>query len=164
MLAVLVIDHRVAFLFLVLLSLSTAVPLALGWVRVLPEEPLPFGNEKELRRQTSHKSHADELLNKRRDPLAIVLLVCVTLSYTSQLPGVPREVGIGSIPTLIPHNSTGWITFGATWFLVFVPGFAAVYSIIRPNFLRVPLIAAGFLVLLLWLFGPPLHAAVEAVS
>jgi hypothetical protein len=39
-----------------------------------------------------------------------------------------------------------------------------VYSLLRPNFLRVPLIAAGMLILLLWLLAAPLHAALEAVS
>ena len=107
---------------------------------------------------------AHELASKRRDPFAIVLLLFVTLSYASQLPGVPREMGFGSIPTVIPYNSRGWIEFAATWFLVVIPGFAAAYSFLRPNFLRAPLIAAGFLVLLLWLLAAPLRAALEAVS
>jgi len=102
-------------------------------------------------------------MSKRRNPFAIVLLLCVTLSYASQLPGVPRDIGFASIPTVIPHNLIGWIEFAGTWLLVLSPGFAAAYSILRPNFLRVPLIAAGFLVLLLWLLAAPLHAALEAV-
>jgi len=49
------------------------------------------------------------------------------------------------------------------WFLVLIPDFASVYSLLRPNFLRAPLIAAG-MILLLWLFAAPLRAALEAVS
>ncbi len=103
-------------------------------------------------------------MSERRDPFAIVLLLCVTVSYACQLPGVPRDMGFGSVPTVIPQDTIGWIEFAAIWFLVLIPGFAAAYSFIRPNFLRVPLIAAGFLVLLLWLLAAPLRAALEAAS
>ncbi len=163
MFAILILDHRLAFLSLAVLSLGTAVPIAFGWARVLPEEPPPFGNAIGSLRRTRNKPPADELMSKRRNPFAIVLLLCVTLSYASQLPGVPRDIGFASIPTVIPHNLIGWIEFAGTWLLVLSPGFAAAYSILRPNFLRVPLIAAGFLVLLLWLLAAPLHAALEAV-
>ena len=71
-------------------------------------------------------------------------------------------MGFGSIPTVIPHNTGGRIEFAAIWFLVLIPGFASVYSLLCPNFLRVPLIAAG-MILLLWLFAAPLRAALEAV-
>ncbi len=73
-------------------------------------------------------------------------------------------MGFGSIPMVIPHSTSGWIEFAAIWFLVLIPGFAAAYSFLRPNFLRVPLIAAGFLVLLLWLLAAPFRAALEAIS
>jgi len=105
-----------------------------------------------------------KLMSERRDPFAIVLLLCVTVSYACQLPGVPRDMVFGSVPTVIPQDTIGWIEFAAIWFLVLIPGFAAAYSFIRPNFLRVPLIAAGFLVLLLWLLAAPLRAALEAAS
>ncbi len=164
MFAVLVLDSRLAFLFLAVLNLGAAVPLAFCWTRVLPDEPPPFGNTEDSFRRTWNKLPADELRSKRRDPLAIVLLICLTVSYACQIPGVPRDMGFGSIPTVIPHDTTGWIEFVAIWFLVIIPGFAAAYSFLRPNFLRLPLIAAGFLVLLLWLLAAPLHAALEAVS
>jgi hypothetical protein len=153
-----VLDYRLAFLFLAALSLGAAVPLAFGWARVLPEEPPPFGNGER------NEPPATGLLNKRRGPFAMALLLCVTASYVCQRPGVPRHTGFDSIPTAIPHNPTGWIEFAGVWFLVLIPGFAAVYSFLRPNFLRAPLIAAGFLVLALWLLAAPLRAALEAVS
>ena len=162
MLAALVLDHRLAFLFLAVLNLGAAAPLALGWARVLPEEPPPFGNAEDSLRRTSPPPAA--LTSKRRDPFAILLLLCVTVSYASQLPGIPHGLGGGSIPAVVAHPTGGWIEFGAIWFLVLIPGFASVYSLLRPNFLRVPLIAAGMLILLLWLLAAPLHAALEAVS
>jgi hypothetical protein len=163
MFAAFVLDHRLAFLFLAALSLGTAVPLAFGWVRSLPEEPPPFGASDDSFRRRDEPP-AKKPISERRDPFAIVLLICVTVSYACQLPGIPHEMGFGSIPTVIPDSTDGWIEFAAIWFLVLIPGFAAAYSILRPNFLRVPLIAAGFLVLLLWLLAAPLRAALEAVS
>jgi hypothetical protein len=65
---------------------------------------------------------------------------------------------------VIPRDAFDWIEFALIWFFVTVPGFAAAYSLVRPNFLRVPLIAAGVLVPLLWLLAPPLRAALTAVS
>jgi hypothetical protein len=164
MFAALVLDYRLAFLFLAALSLGTAVPLAFGWARVLPEEPLPFGNGEDSYHRTRNSPAAPVLTSKKRDPFAIVLLLCVTVSYACQLPGVPRSMGFGSIPTVIPHNTRGWIELAAIWFLVLIPGFASVYSLLRPNFLRVPLIAAGMMILVLWLLAAPLRAALEAVS
>ena len=78
MFAVLVLDHRLAFLFLAVLNLGAAVPLALGWARVLPEEPLPFGNADDSFGRIRNIPSPDELRSKRRDPFAIVLLLCVT--------------------------------------------------------------------------------------
>jgi hypothetical protein len=164
MFAALVLDHRLAFLLLAALSLGAAVPLAFGWARILPEEPLPFGNAEVPLRPRRNEPPATDLTSRRRGPFAIVLLLCVTASYVCQLPGVPRDIGFGSIPTVMPHNTSGWIEFAGVWFLVLIPGFAAVYSFLRPNFLRVPLIAAGFLILVLWFFAAPLRAALEAVS
>ena len=164
MFAVLVLDHRLAFIFLAVLNLGAAVPLAFGWARVLPEEPLPFGNADDSFGRIRNIPSPDELRSRRRDPFAIVFLLCVTLSYACQFPGVPGNLGFGPIPTVIPYDTGGWIEFAVIWFLVAIPGFAMAYSFLRPNFLRGPLIVAGFLLLLLWLLGGPLREALEAVS
>jgi hypothetical protein len=164
MFAALVLDHRLAFLFLAALSLGTAVPLAFGWARIVPEEPPPFGTSEDSLRGRGDEPPAKKLMSERRDPFAIVLLLCVTVSFVCQLPGIPPNVGFGSIAMVIPDGTEGWIEFAGIWFLVLIPGFAAAYAILRPNFLRVPLIAAGFLVLLLWLLVAPLRAALEAAS
>src|SRR6266566_803529 len=161
MLAALVLDHRLAFLCLAVLNLGAAAPLALGWARVLPEEPPPFGNAEDSLRRTRTSPPAAA---KRRDPFAILLLLCVTVSYACQLPGIPHGLGCGSIPAVVAHPTGGWIEFAAIWFLALIPGFASIYSLLRPNCLRVPVIAAGMLILLRWLLAAPLHAALEAVS
>src|SRR6266404_7963679 len=164
MLAALLLDHRLAFLFLAVLHLGTAVPLAFGWVRLLPEEAPPFQIHRPPSRRWSIYAHSSEDEEDPRDPLAMVLLICVTVSYAIQFPGLLRSLALGSIPTVLPQDASEWARFALTWFLVVVPGFAAVYSLLRPNFLRVPLIVAGVLILLLWLFSAPLRAALEAVS
>lgn len=163
MLALLELDPRLAFLFLAALILGAAVPLAFGWARVFPEESPPFDIAEDSRRRAIHKPPADELPGERRDPLAIVFLICLTVSYACQIPGVLHKIGFGSIPAVIPQDAIGWTEFAAIWFLVLIPGFAVAYSFLRPHFLQVPLIAAGFLVPLLWLLAAPLRAALEAV-
>jgi hypothetical protein len=145
------LDHRLAFLLLAALYLGTAVPLAFGWVRLFPEEAPPFQIHRPPTRRWSIYAHSSEDEENPRDPLAMVLLICVTVSYAAQFPGLPRSLALGSIPTVVPQDASGWARFALTWFLVMVPGIAAVYSLLRPNFLRVPLIAAGVLILLLWL-------------
>jgi hypothetical protein len=164
MLAALLLDHRLAFLFLAALHLSTAVPLAFGWVRLLPEEAPPFQIHRPPARRWSIYAHSSEDEENPRDPLAMILLICITVSYAVQFPGLLRSLALGSIPAVLPQDASGWPRFVLTWFLVVVPGFAAVYSLLRPNFIRVPLIAAGVLILLLWLVSAPLRAALEAVS
>jgi len=165
MLAAFLLDHRLALLFLAALHVGTAVPLAFGWVRLLPEEAPPFQFHRAPRRRWSIYAHSsDEGEETRRDPLAMALLICVTVSYAVQIPGVPRSLGFAFTPTVVPQDASGWVQFALTWFLVVVPGFAAAYALLRPNFLRVPLIAASTLILLLWLLSAPLLAALEAVS
>jgi len=164
MLAVLLLDHRLAFLLLAALNLGTAVPLAFGWVRLLPEETPPFQISRTRLRRRSEYAHSSEEEETRRDPLAIALLLCITVSYAVQLPGIPQNSGFGSIPTVVPGDTYGWVQFALTWFLAVAPGFGAAYSLLRPNFLRVPLIVAGTLILLLWLLSAPLRSALEAVS
>jgi hypothetical protein len=164
MLAALLLDYRLAFLLLAALHLSTAVPLGFGWVRLFPEEAPPFQIHRPPARRWSIYAHSSEDEENPRDPLAMFLLICVTVSYAVQFPGLPRCLALGSLPTVVPQDVSGWARFALTWFLVMVPGIAAVYSLLRPNFLRVPLIAAGTLILLLWLLSAPLRAALEAFS
>src|SRR6266850_4824679 len=164
MLAALLLDYRLAFLLLAALHFATAVPLAFGWVLLLPAEAPPFQIHRAPARRWSIYAHSSEDEENPRDRLAMVLLICVTASYAVQLPGLPRSLAFGPIPTVIPQDASQWARFALTWFLVVVPGFSAAYSLLRPNFLRVPLIAAGILILQLWLLTAPLRAAIEAVT
>jgi hypothetical protein len=125
----------------------------------------PSGGYAFFQRKRLHfNSHSTEDEEIRRDPLAIVLCFCVTASFVVQLPGVSGYLGFGSVPTAVPQDASGRAHFALTWFLVVIPGFAGAYSLLRPLFLRVPLIAAGTLIILLWLLSAPLHDALEAVS
>ena len=89
MLAALLLDHRFAFLLLAALHLGAAIPLAFGWVRLLPAEAPPFQIDRAPARRRSIYAHSSEDEEPPRDPLAMVLLICVTVSYAVQLPGLP---------------------------------------------------------------------------
>jgi len=164
MFAALLLDPRLAFLILCSLLIAAAVPIAFAWARVLPEEPPPFRFHRSSKGGTFDDASSREEQNPQRDPLAIALLLCVTFSYALQLPGLPQGLRLDTVPTIVPDDTLGWIEFALVWFFLAIPGFAAAYAILRPNFLRIPLFTAGVLVLLLWLLSAPLRAALAAVS
>jgi hypothetical protein len=164
MFAALLLDPRFAFLLLGALVIAAAIPIASAWVSILPEEhpPFRFHGSSKLGAPEDVSDHGRP--DQRRDPFAIALLLCVTISYALKFPGLPEYPGLGTFPRVIPHDAFGWIKFGLVWFFAVVPGLAAAYSFFRPNFLRIPLIAAGVLVFFLWLLSSPLRAALAAVS
>jgi hypothetical protein len=145
----------VAFLCLSALLLGAAVPLAWAWTLVLPEEPDPFGAPR--RRENILRAYRAK--HMRRDPIAIVLLVFVTISYALQFPGVPKDIATAWISKIIPAEAIDWTAFVVHWFFVVIPGVAAIYAISLRNPIRIPLVLAGILVLLLWLLVPVLGAA-----
>jgi hypothetical protein len=53
-----------------------------------------------------------------------------------------------------------WTVLGGRAFFVVVPGLAAAYSALRPNPVRIALIASGLLVMALWLVSPAFRAAI----
>ncbi len=163
MIAALHLDPRLAFLILCTLLIAAAIPIAIAWARVLPEDLPPFRFHRSSKSGTFDNTSSREERNPRRDPFAIALLLGVTFSYALQLPGLPKDLRLEYLPPTIPHDTLGWIGFALVWFFLAIPGFAAAYAILRPNFLRVLLIAAGVLVLLLWLLSAPLRAALIAV-
>jgi len=126
---------------------------------LLPEDAAPFANPDEATRRSEQSQEAGEVRERRRDPFAVALLVFVTISYILQFPGVPRDEVFHWLASRFDEPAAHWITLGTPELFAFVPGLAACYSLLRHNFLRIPLIAAGLLVLLLWLFGPLLQAA-----
>ncbi len=129
---------RLALVCWCALLLGAAMPLAIGWARIVPAD--------DPEERVSH------------DRFAIVLLVLVTLSFLLQLPGFSSstiERWLGAVmPQPLARQIFSW---GAVFFAV-IPGPAAMYVILRPSPLRRPLIASGILVPALWLVGPYLAA------
>jgi hypothetical protein len=155
-------DHRLAFVLLGGLVLGAGVPLAMAWVHLLPEDAAPFGSPEKATRSPGESLEPGEMRERRSDPIAVGLLVFVTISFILQFPGVPRDAVFHWLASRFDATSADLITLGARAFFAFVPGLAACYSLLRRNFLRIPLLGAGILVLLLWLFGPLLQAALVA--
>jgi hypothetical protein len=162
MFAAIILDHRLAFVFLCALVVGAAVPLAMAWARVLPEDAPPLASPEVSSRESKEELPAEEAANKRRDPFACVLLVVVSLSYVLQFPGLSGDAALHWLSTLMPETWLNWSLHAGRAFFVVTPGLAACYSVVRPNSIRVPLICAGILVLLLWLFEPILLKAMNA--
>jgi hypothetical protein len=152
-------DHRLAIVLLVGLVVGAGAPLATAWVRLFPEDTAPFDGPKQATRNADEDVDARERRKKQGDRIAIALLVFVTISYVLQFPGVPSDAVLRWLASRFDETSADLITLGARAFFAFVPGLAACYSLLRTNFARIPLVAAGILVLLLWLLGPQLQAA-----
>jgi hypothetical protein len=148
------IDHRLALVALAALLIAAAAPLAYAWTQLLPEEPPPFEVPPAEGLASNRKSAA------KKDPFAVFLLGCVTLSYVLQFPGLPLAAGLQRLSTLLPADYFTSAVLGARWFFIVVPGVTAAYSALRPNPMRIALIAGGLLVLALWLVSPMLRAAI----
>src|SRR5207245_11134847 len=124
---------RLALVCWFALLLGAAMPLAIGWARIVPAD--------DPEERVSH------------DRFAIVLLVLVTLSFVLQLPGF-STLTIGRwLATAIPQPlARQIISWGAVFFAV-IPGPAEMYAILRPNPLRRPLFASVIMITALWLVG-----------
>jgi hypothetical protein len=97
---------------------------------------------------------------EKNDPVAVFLLVCVTLSYLLKFPGLPAAAGLQWLSTLLPADYFSPAVLMGRWFFAVVPAIAAVYSALRPNPVRIALIVGGLLVLALWFVSPMLRAAI----
>jgi hypothetical protein len=150
------LDHRLALVLLCVLILSAAAPLAYGWARLLPEDAPPFQPAK---RGDESAAETGETGQAGGNPIAIVLLVCLTVSFLLQVPGVPIEHAVESLTQRFSQAFAERVLFAGGAFFVFVPGLAACYALLRKNFLRWPLVIGGALVLVLWLLSDPLMAA-----
>src|SRR5262249_38964229 len=104
MMAAVVLDPKIAFLLLAGLFVGAAVPLAMGWARLLPEERQPFEIENPRRRSDASRVsiYNTEPEARRLDLGAIVLLVLLTVAFAIQFPGVPRIAALNSLPDHIP--------------------------------------------------------------
>ena len=120
------------------LLLGAAVPLAIGWARLLPPDD------------------PDERL--AHDSFAIVLLFLVTLSFVPRIPGLSLAPVQAWLAAFLPGPWPARVIFVAWVCCMVVPSLAAAYAILRPNTLRIQLITAGLLVPLLWFLTPYLSA------
>ena len=127
---------------------------------MLPRDPEPFAAPREKEKISS----GTQWKQNRRDPLAAVLLVFVTLSYALQFPGVPQNIVTAWLSKVIPTGAIDGSAFALHWFFILIPGAAAVHALFTRNALRIPLVAAGLMVLLVWLLAPGLYAALLASS
>jgi hypothetical protein len=162
MLAALLPDPRLAFLALCVLLIGAATPLAMAWARLLPEECPPFRFHSPSTRKTPHPTFAQVPSNAARDYFALTLLVFVTLSFLWQIPGFPRNFVVSHAAAFVPEPWLQGLMLFSRGFLVAIPVIAAGYSIFRQNKIRIPLIAAGVIVPILWLVNPWLKAALVA--
>jgi hypothetical protein len=159
MLAVFPMDHRLALVAFAALLVAAAAPLASAWARLLPEERPPFEIPTPL---PSEQMLSNPETRRRASLFAIFLLLCVTLSFLLKFPGLPVAAALQRLSGMLPPDYFNWLVLGARVFFVAVPGLAAVYSAIRPNPMRIPLIVAGVFVILLWFLSPMLRAAIAS--
>jgi len=138
------LDPRLAAFLMMVLLVGAAIPLALGWIKILPAEREPF-------------SSPDEAPPKRhRDFFAIFLLANVSLSFLAAIPRIAETLHLDLLMQLLPTSWAGHAAMIVLIWLVFVPALAAAYSAVRANPIRVQLIFSGILVLALWLLSPTL--------
>ncbi len=156
------VDHRLAFFALAALVVAAAVPLAFAWVRILPEDRPPFEIEPPSYPSVELEPPQEPASGSRRKPIAIVLLVGVTIGYILQFPGFPREASFRWLNSILPRSAAAWVPFGANTLLIATAGCAACYAIFNPGPLRLPLSLAAALVLILWLLAPFLRMALVA--
>jgi hypothetical protein len=153
-----------AFLLLAALIVGAALPLAIGWVRLLPEEKPPFEIENPRRRTAapSESIYESEPAARKIDFIAMVLLFLLTVSFAVQFPGIPRQPALNSLPEHWPA-AQDWLEVLLPCLLILVAIVAIVYGSVRRSFLKIPLLVGGSLVLLLWILGPWLYRALAAV-
>ncbi len=138
------LNPRLAAFLMMVLLVGAAIPLALGWIRILPAEREPF-------------SRPDEPPSKwRRDFFAIFLLANVSLSYFAAIPRIADTLHLDGLVRFLPSSWADHATMIFLIWLVFVPALAAAYAAVRANPIRLQLILGGILVLALWLFSPTL--------
>jgi hypothetical protein len=158
-LVIFVVDHRLAFFALAALVVAAAIPLAFAWARILPEDRPPFEIEPPLYPSVEWEPSQEPSPDSKRNPVAIVLLVGITMGYILEFPGFPRDALLRWLGSMFSAPATAWIAFGANTLLIVTAGGAVGYAILNPGPLRLPIAAAAALVLILWLLAPLLRVA-----
>lgn len=154
-----VLDPRLAFVLLSALLIGAAIPLAIAWAKLLPEEKPPFGSFEASETDQSAETNSAGRSDSTRDPFAVVLLIFVTLSFISQFPGVPFDFLLSRAAAFIPEPWVQGALLFCRGFFIAIPAIGAWYSVFRRHAIRIPLVFAGLLVPLLWLAAPWLRRA-----
>ncbi|HUE42635.1 MAG TPA: hypothetical protein VMP12_03680 [Candidatus Sulfotelmatobacter sp.] len=155
-------DHRLAFLALVVLLIGAGTPLAFAWVRLLPEDAPPFPIE-----PGSFPSVDDEVPqerpNRKKDYwIAAPLVFCLTIAFVFRVPGFPSATVLAWVGGTIPGVSEHWSVIAIQVVVALIAIGAAVFGALRPGPLRIPLIFASATTLILWFLGPLLQTAMLA--
>ncbi len=158
------LQPRFAFLVLAALIVGAAIPLAIGWAHLLPEEKPPFEIENPRRRTAapSESIYGNEPAARKVDLVAIVLLFLLTVSFAVQFPGIPRAPALNSLPDHWPA-AQDWFEVLLPSLLMLVCLVAIVYGALRRSFLSTLLVVGGGLVLALWIAAPWLYRALTTI-
>ena len=150
-------DHRLAFAALVALLNAAGTPLAFAWARLLPEDAPPFPIEPGSFPSVDHETPPEVPSRKKDYLIAAPLLLCLTIAFVFRVPGFPGSTVLGwlggTIPGLDAHSSAIIVHI----IVALIAGGLGVFGAMRPGPLRIPLIAAGALILILWFLGPLLQ-------
>jgi hypothetical protein len=144
------LNPRLAAFLMTILLVAAAIPLALGWTRLLPPEREPFSRPDLPRKKPKF------------DLFALFLLLNVSLSLVAAIPRIADTLHLVAMAQLLPAAWAEQLTIAALIWLVFIPAFAAAYSAVRSNPIRTQLIFGGILVLALWLLSPTLLGSLSS--
>ena len=153
-------DHRLAFATLVALLIGAGTPLAFAWARLLPEDAPPFPIEPGSFPSVDHEAPPPEEPSRKKDYLiAAPLLLSLTIAFIFRVPGFPSNTVLGwiggTIPGLDAHSSAIIVHI----IVALIAIGTGVLGALRSGPLRIPLIACGALILILWFVGPLLQTA-----
>jgi len=144
------VNPRLAAVLMMVLLVGAAIPLALGWTKILPAEREPFARA------------GRPVPRVPRNRAAIFLLFNVSLSFVAEIPRIADTLPLDAILRLLPAAWAEHLTIAVLIWLVFVPAFTAAYSAVRSNPIRAHLIVGGILVLALWLLSPTLLGSLSS--
>lgn len=165
MLALVLIDHRIALVSLAALLIAAAIPLAYAWAALLPDEPPPFPIEPGSFPAIDQQPGPVEPAKPKRDLiLSATLLAWLTLMYLIRFPGFPNAVFIRWLDANVPAATAHGLLAFARIFLITAAGAAILYAVLRRSPVRIPLATAAALVLLLWFLAPLLSVALLSPS
>jgi hypothetical protein len=152
-------DHRLAFVALVALLIGAGIPLAFAWARLLPEDAPPFPIEPGSFPSVDHELPQAEATRKKDYWIAAPLLFCLTVAFVFRVPGFPGGTVLAWVAAIIPGVGEHWSVLAVQVLVTIVAIVACVFGALRRGPLRIPLIAAGALMLILWFVSPLLQAA-----